>query len=485
MKHCPQCGVTREYDEWDDFCPVHHTRLVARRGEEAGKADSNSTQGDRQDGNSAAGNGLMSRLKRMFSGGGKTHNTSEEAAGPKEAVLPQKLVDSGWVLTDTLPTLTTNTADFFLVTNAEGTKALFKRYRSGSDTFPSIYEAIQGLQTVRLVPVLFSGNVKVGGVEFDSELLAAAELRLFSQHLVENSVLGEAGVKWFLREVLLILNELASYGFACSHLNPRSLSVTTAGELLLNDFSQIYSAEPEDRFLPGTRNLEIEYAAPEIVNRRILAVGKSIMYSIGAIAAQMAWGFVPSQTAILHGDLDFAMLPQGVVEPLMGLLYPEPTQRWSTKELAQWLSGEEVTVPDWSRLKPGASEKAIVFHGQAIYLPENLSEILYREPDTAAGRLDEILNWLGANPRVRDVAMEIRREQASGRSGDWLILRLAFMLNRQHPRCWRGIALDDDVVAVNLAELGRQAVSGDKESMDLLNRLYDAGLNDVFIGGEQ
>jgi hypothetical protein len=209
------------------------------------------------------------------------------------------------------------------------------------------------------------------------------------------------------------------------------------------------------------------------------------MYSAGAIAAQMAWGFVPSQTAILQGDLDFAMLPQGIVEPLMGLLYPDPGQRWSTKELAQWLAGEAVTVPDWSRLKPGASEKSIVFHGQAVYLPENLSELLYRDPDTATSRLDEILAWLGANPRVRDIALEIRRQQAAGRSEDWLVLRLAFLLNRQHPRSWRGIALDDDVAAVNLAELGRRAVRGDKESMNLLNRLYEAGLNDVFAGGVQ
>jgi hypothetical protein len=268
-------------------------------------------------------------------------------------------------------------------------------------------------------------------------------------------------------------------------MNPGSLFLTTAGELLLNDFSQIYPAEPEECFLTGTKNLEIEYAAPEIVNRRILSVKKSVMYSVGAIAAKMAWGFVPSQTAILQGDLDFAMLPEGIVKPLMGLLYPDPGQRWSATELTQWLADEDVTVPDWSRLKPGASEKSIVFNGQAIFLPEDLSELLYRDTDSAGSRLDEILSWLVSNPRVKDIGLDIRRQQTAGRSNDWLVLRLAYLLNRQHPRSWRGIALDDDVASVNLAELGRRAVSGDKESMEMVNRLYEARLNDVFTGGEQ
>lgn len=489
MKYCPQCGDSREYGNVDDYCPLHHNRLVNKgdvKGDaEASTASSTSAPEEGQNGKPVSSGGLIGRLKNMFSFGGKSNNSEEDASSPKEEVLPQKLTTMGWGLTTSLPVQSTGAADFFNVSNNDETRALFKRYRGGSDTSPSIYEAIEGLQPVRLAPLLFSGNVKTGGAEFDSELLLLADLRPFRQHLIDNPTMGEAGVKWFFREVLQILNELSGHDLACSHINPCSLSITACGDLLLNDYSQMFPIEPEDRFIPGIRNFEIEFAAPEIVNQRIIAASKSVMFSVGAIAAQMAWGYVPSHTAIMQGDLDFAGLPQGIVEPLMGLLYPVPCQRWGCADLGQWLGGETVSIPDWSRIKPGASEKAIVIHGQAVYLPEDLPELLLRDLDTAAGRLDDILAWISANPRVRDIALEIRRHQAAVRSNDWLILRLAFLLNPKHPRSWRGIALEEDVAAVNLAELGRRAVSGDKESMVLLNKLYEAGLNDVFTGGEK
>jgi hypothetical protein len=489
MKYCPLCGVSREYGNGDDFCPFHQTRLVTKDyvkgGEEASTASATSATEEGEGGKSAGGSGLIGRLKNMFSFGGKTNDPTVVEGRPKEDVLPQKLTNMGWVLTASLPVQSAGAADFFKVSNADGTTAIFKRYRGGSDTSPAIYETIEGLQSARLAPLLFSGNVKAGGAEFDSELLLIADLQSLRRHLIDNPAMGEAGVKWFLREALHILNELSGNGLACSHISPYSLSIMVSGDLLLNDYSQIFPMEPEDRFIPSVKNYEIEFAAPEIVSQRIIAASKSVMFSVGAIAAQMAWGYVPSHTALIQGDLDFAGLPQGVVEPLMGLLYPVPTKRWDREDLAHWLDGETVSIPDWSRLKPGASEKAIVIHGQAIYLPEVLAEHLFRDLDAAASRLDDILDWISANPRVRDIAIEIRRHQAAGRGEDWLVLRLGFLLNPKHPRSWRGIALDEDVAAVNLAELGRRAISGDNESMNLLNKLYEAGLNDVFAGGER
>jgi uncharacterized Zn finger protein (UPF0148 family) len=493
MKHCPKCGTAESYDDVDDFCPIHQTRLVYREETDPGSPDaaqdsatesSGSTKDEtRQEEGSTQGESLMDRLKRMF-GRGRGQQGSEESGEAAEPVLPKSLTDQGWSVARAEPVLTTTSADFFPVGTSLGARALFKRYRSGSDTSVTIYRTLDGLQSARLVPLLFSGNVKAGGAEFDSELLALNDLQPLSFQLLENPTPGEAGIVWFLGEALQILEDLNGHGLTCLQLHPRSLTLTGDGTLLLNDFSQLYPAVPEDRFIPVLRNLELEYAAPEVVNRRVLATAKSAMYSVGAVAALMAWGFVPSQTAILSGDLDFAVLPERIAHPLMGLLYPDPVQRWGSAELAGWLTGESVPAPDWSRLKPGASEKAIVLNGQAVYLPENLAPLLYRDPDSAGERLDEILDWLTANPRVRDIALEVRRQQAAGRHRDWLVLRLAFLLNGNEPRSWRGISLDEELVAVNLAELGRRAVVGDKESIILLSRLYEANLNEVFIGGE-
>jgi len=466
-KYCPQCGDLHQYSHEEDFCPIHQTRLVSKT--EAAEE----------------GNNLLDRLKKTFSVGKKSRDSGETVTDSKETILPQKLIDLGWGLVSSLPVQTTGDADFFNVTNSDGTVAVFKRYRGGSDTAPAIYETIEELKSKRMAPLLFSDNVKTSGTEFDSELLLIDGLQSYKQYLFDNPSMGEAGVKWFLTEALEILKALSEYELSCLQFTPCSLLITAKKELLLQDFSQVFSDEPEDRFVPGIRNLAIEYAAPEIVNKRIMTVSKSVMFSVGAIAAEMAWGYIPNQIAIMKGNVDFAALPQEIVAPLMGLLYPDTDQRWDKEDLSQWLDGETVPIPDWSRLDPRANEKALVINAQTIYLPEDLSALIYSDIDTAVNRLDDILDWIIENPRTRDRAFEIRRHQAANANQEWLALRLAFLLNQEQPKAWRGISFDGEVVTANLVELSRRAVGGDKESMSLLNKLYELELNDVFAGGEK
>lgn len=472
MKYCPQCGSEREYENTEDFCPVHRVRLVLKTTAPQ-SLESIPSEGE------TGGNGLFGRLKTMFPFGGKAVRDSEN--GGTDAILPRELVLQGWTLEDPKASTSTAWADFFRVRKSGGSEtALFKRYRGGSSTSSSVYKILEGIEPVRLAHLRYSGNVKSAGSVFDSELLGMDDDAPFESYFSGNPEPAEGDVRWFLGEGLNILEELSSNGLSCSALDPFGLTLNASGEIRLSDFGRIYAREPFSRFVPGTADMNIEYAAPEIVTRRILDTRKSAMYSLGILVARMVWGYIPSQTAVLSGDLDFASLAKGLEVPLMGLLYPEPDQRWGETELKRWLDGDEPSVPDWSRLKPGASQRAVVFHGKAVYLPEDLAGMLYQDPDAGSDRLDEILDWLGENPRVRDTALEIRRHRASGRSRDWLVLRLAFRLNPRHPRSFLGISLDDDVLAVNLAELGRRAAAGDKDAMERVVRIHGSELNDVF-----
>ncbi len=475
MKHCPRCGNHVAYDDMDDYCPIHRTLLVFM--EDVKKTETPKEDAAPSKPSSPSGGGLLGRLKHMVGAGTQS---------PSQKILPEALITAGWELEGSRAVHRTDSADFFSVKRNNGKEnALFKRYRSGSDTSPSVYEILANWNPEKCAKLLFSGNVGVAGGEFDSELINTGRTVPFSGYLADNPDMGTSGARWFLSESHGIIRELHHLGLTSSNLHPDSFRVGPEGDLLLCDYSQMFAAEPENRFIPGVKNLKMEYAAPEVVNQRQIHTQKSVMYSLGAMAASLAWGYVPSHTAVLSGDLDFAALPQDMVAPLMGLLFPDPEKRWGADDLDLWLQGKNPEKPDWSRLKPGASSKAFVIQGKAIHLPENLSGFLYASPKAAAARLDELLDWLDENPPVRDIAREIRRHQADGRNPDWLVLRLAFLLNSDHPRSFHGIALDDDVVGVNLAELGRRASAGDMEAMDLVERLYNAELHDVFDGGER
>jgi hypothetical protein len=465
------------YDDMDDYCPIHRTLLVFMEDVEAGETPKDDAV--RSKPSSPSGGGLLGRLKTMMTMG-------SNAQSPSEKILPEAVFAKGWELEGSRAVQSTDSADFFSVQRNGGReRALFKRYRSGSDTSPSVYEILGDWNPEKCAKLLFSGNARVAGAECDSELIHTGRSIPFSDYLTDNPDMGASGARWFLSESLEIVQELWHLGLTSSSLHPDSFMVGPEGDLLLCDYGQMFATEPENRFIPGVKNLKMEYAAPEIVNQRRIHTRKSVMYSLGAMAAFLTWGYVPTHSAVLSGDLDFASLPQGILAPLMGLLYPDPENRWNADDLDLWLQGKPPATPDWSRLKPGASSKAFVIHGQAVHLPENLSGFLYDTPNAAADRLDEMLDWLDENPMARDIAREIRRNQADGRNPDWLVLRLAFLLNREHPRSFHGISLDDDVAAVNLAELGRRASNGDAEALDLVERIHNAELHDVFDGGER
>lgn len=496
---CPTCGEAFADEE---YCPVHGARLrtvssaptmtaaaaTATRDAPAASptlahaqpVERTEEPADAPSGQSTASPGaaklpgkpsLKSRLAGLLRG---TNDAAPNlGTAPDTSSLPPEL--RGWSLS--VPTFQRKSVDGLTqeVVDVDQKHALYKSYSTGSLSSNGAYMKLEQLQCHGLTPLLAHGHFNGRDFELIAHDLAAKPF----DHWVQCN-LGEDAAVWFIRQCAEILTSLASVQLVPLWLEPSSF-VVSAGALKLIDYGKLMQVQSGgSSFLATLPASQTEYAGAEIFKSKRWHPN-SPLYSVGAVAMQLAAGHAPTHQVTECGDIDLRVIrDDGLRSAIQGLLYPDPERRWKIADLAKWTQGLPVDLPDWSRLRPGAASSAFVLHGRGIHMPSDLAEPLLQDLDLAAERLDEVIAWLNDNPAMREVSNEIAIHRRHGRSTDWLLLRLAHRLNPACPRIWRGVALDDTVVERNLYELGRRAMNGDVEAKALIDRLQLAGLSGVY-----
>lgn len=496
---CPTCGEAFADEE---YCPVHGARLRAVSSapapapapstaasdalaasrtptqaqalqepeRPAGEPSSQSTEVPgvtKHSGKPSLMSRLTDRLRRT------TEPAPNSGAEPRTAGLPPEL--TGWALVMPLIEHKSLDGSSQQVVDADQRRALYKCYSPGSLTSNNAYAQLKQLHCTGLVPLLAQGHFSGKDFELIAEDAAA---KPFDEWVQCN--LGDGAAVWFIRQCAEILTSLASVQLAPLWLEPSSF-VVSAGTLKLIDYGKLMQVHAGGSgFLATLPASQTEYAGAEIFKTKHWHPN-SPLYSVGAIAMQLAAGHAPTHHVTEHGDIDLRVIRDaGLRSAIQGLLYPDPERRWQISDLVKWTQGSPVDLPDWSRLRPGAANSAFVLHGRNIHLPGDLAEPLLQDLDLSAERLDEVIDWLNDNPAMREVSNEIAIHRRHGRSTDWLLLRLAHRLNPVCPRVWRGVSLDDAAVERNLFELARRATNGDVEAKALIDRLQQADLSGVY-----
>ena len=492
---CPTCGEAFSDEE---YCPVHGARLramssataTATAASDASAASRTPTHAqplerlegsaDEPSAQSTAGSvvtkhpgrpSLTSRLAGLLRG--TTEAAPNLGAAQRATGLPPEL--KGWALA--MPVTENRSLDGLSqqVVDADQRRALYKCYSTGSLTSNNAYAQLKHLQCTGLAPLFAHGLFN--GKDFD---LIAHDVaaKPFNEWVQCN--LGEAAAVWFIRQCAEILTSLASVQLAPLWLEPSSF-VVSASALKLIDYGKLMQVHAGGSgFLATLPASQTEYAGAEIFKTKHWHPN-SPLYSVGAVAMQLAAGHAPTHQVTECGDIDLRVIrDDGLRSAIQGLLYPDPERRWQIADLVKWTQGSPVDLPDWSRLRPGAASSAFVLHGRNIHLPSDLAEPLLQDLDLSAERLDEVIDWLNDNPAMREVSNEIAIHRRQGRSTDWLLMRLAHRLNSACPRVWRGVSLDDADVERNLFELGRRAMNGDVEAKALIDRLQEVRLDGVY-----
>ena len=485
---CPTCGKAFADEE---YCPVHGARLRVALSATVTSEDSVATPvppnahlleglADEPSWPSTAapvvtrGPGKASLKSRLA---GLLRGTPETApnlgAAPRAAGLPPEL--KGWALA--VPVTEHRALDSVSqqVVDANQTRAFYKCYSTGSLTSNNAYAQLKQVQCGGLVPLLAHGHFNGKDFELIAHDVAAKPLDEWAQRN-----LGEPAALWFIRQCADVLTSLHGVELAPLWLEPASF-VVSGSALKLTDYGKLMQlSATASGFLATLPASQTEYAGAEVFKTKHWHAN-SPLYSVGAIAMQIAAGHAPTHQATECGDIDLRVIRDDALRAaIQGLLYPEPERRWKIADLVKWTQGSTVDLPDWSRLRPGAARSAFVLHGRNVHLPSDLAELLLQDLDLSAERLNEVIDWLNDNPSMREVSNEVAIHRRQGRSSDWLLLRLAHRLNPACPRVWRGVSLDDAAVERNLFELGRRAMNGDVEAKALIDRLHEAKLGGVY-----
>ena len=324
---------------------------------------------------------LMSRLADRLRG--TTEPAPTSGAETRTAGLPPEL--TGWALV--MPFIEHKSLDGLSqqVVDADQRRALYKCYSTGSLTSNNAYAQLKQLHCAGLVPLLAQGHFS--GKDF--ELIAHdAAAKPFDEWVQCN--LGDGAAVWFIRQCAEILTSLASVQLAPLWLEPSSF-VVSASALKLIDYGKLMQVHAGGSgFLATLPPSQTEYAGAEIFKTKHWH-SNSPLYSVGAVAMQLAVGHAPTHHVTEHGDIDLRVIrDDGLRSAIQGLLYPDPERRWQIADLVKWTHGSPVDLPDWSRLRPGAARSAFVLHGRNIHLPGDLAESTPRPGPQrrAAGRSD-------------------------------------------------------------------------------------------------
>lgn len=160
--------------------------------------------------------------------------------------------------------------------------------------------------------------------------------------------------------------------------------------------------------------------------------------------------------ASLTGGEHFA---GNIMELLRGLLYDDPSQRWSVEEVMQWLEGQHLSPRQNSRKK--RASRSISFNNEKYFRPSLLAMDLNRDQAEAVQLIENghIEQWISRS--LEDVSIRKRYEsaveasQVGGRGpGYWdrLIARVSIALDPDSPLRFKGMNVHPEGFGYQMAE---------------------------------
>ncbi|MCK5374910.1 MAG: protein kinase family protein [Alphaproteobacteria bacterium] len=133
------------------------------------------------------------------------------------------------------------------------------------------------------------------------------------------------------------------------------------------------------------------------------------------------------------------------VELLRGLLYDEPSQRWTTEEIFSWLDGSRMTPPPPPRR--AKANRPFIFQGKKYLFPDTLVLDLIEDASETLKAVDsgELAQWVEKAFNNKDInekfvqAMERISELSSGKDNiDFTITQIVLALNPMLPIYYKG-----------------------------------------------
>ncbi len=275
-------------------------------------------------------------------------------------------------------------------------------------------------------------------------------------------------VRGLMPTLLFALREMNARGMTCGALRPTNLfykepnsSVVMLGDCLSTPagYGQPALVETIERSLaqPSGRG-------PGVIGDDLYALGVTLlvlhlgrtplpeMDDDAILRMKMDKGTYPALTGHLR-------LPQGLLEPLRGLMTDDPKQRWTLSDLDLWLQGRRLSPKQPQVPRRGA--RAFEFQGEQLMHCRSLARALSRNSAAGAPLIErgDVEKWVrravGDETRADMVQTAITSAGAGGRGAtqeDKLVARVTTALDPASPIRYRGISVMPDGLGTALAE---------------------------------
>ncbi|MQP64133.1 serine/threonine protein kinase [Niveispirillum sp. SYP-B3756] len=275
-------------------------------------------------------------------------------------------------------------------------------------------------------------------------------------------------VRGLMPTLLYALREMNARGMTCGAIRPTNLffKEPSSGVVMLGDclstpagYGQPVLLETIERSLaqpsgrgPGTIGDDL-YALG--VTLLVLHLGRTPLPDMdddAILRLKMDKGTYPALTGHLR-------LPQGLLEPLRGLMTDDPKQRWSLSDLDLWLQGRRLSPKQPQVPRRGA--RPFEFQGEQLMHCRSLANALARNSAAAAPLIErgDVEKWVrravGDETRAELVQTAITSASVGGRSAtqeDKLVARVTTALDPASPIRYRGISVMPDGLGPALAE---------------------------------
>jgi uncharacterized Zn finger protein (UPF0148 family) len=499
---CPTCGQSF-FSE--DFCPVHGERLVIPKKSSSSELilDENPLHPHEPFGNSSDEasvetnkepnsklSDFMSRMKLRHIK--KDESISAVRTESDVTLLPDDLLEMGWKIVGPVSSVGGNdTWPVELETNKGTETGIYRRFRTGSLTQPSTYERIMDVSSPFMPKIKAHGTVDMGGARTDFEVVSNLQKGTILTKWFAESKPSEERAQYLLRPLSRLLSELRNEGLQPIVLEDSMILLADDGQLTLISAGTIAESQTDDESIVQYRPEFIRSAllpqnctAPEVVQQCVLSCNAGV-FSVGQLLAQAVWGQAMTHNELQTGAVPFnTLVDKRLSNILKGCLWPKSKGRWTHIELDQATDSTLDICPAvnaWASLVPGASSTAFSFAGESYWRLEDLLHIAVQPQnwDEAIIQIEDILKWAQSTSWAGQSKM-LLEALASGKSTDFVLIKLARVVNPGAPINWRELDLTDTEAQKSLAALAQRVLKGSTDEIPTMQALFEKDLRGAF-----
>lgn len=371
-------------------------------------------------------------------------------------------------------------ADIYVIEALDGgNKNVLKLYRRGLKPKGDVIELLQACSSEHVVGIASWG-------ESDGQWYEILE---YGEHGTLRTMFKDGPVKDALmtrivQELQDAIEHIHSHKIIHRDLKPENILVRKVKplDLMLADFGIASLSDATQHFT--TKSRTIKYGAPEAAAG---AVGNASDYwSLGLIVLEGLTGKHPFDglsdlsiaVQLATRGVDASEVKNGRWRGLCkGLLTRDPKKRWSSAQVAEWLTGgmPEVAAdePERPSQKPYKIAKRECWTAADLALEFGSN---WKEGEKHLAR-NLVLPWLRDELRDQDAA-NLLIDLAENRdfNAEDRLVRLIANLGKGLPPVWRGLSLDQ----ATLVALCRDAVGGDADKTELIELMFQKDVLDVW-----